>query len=114
MRTGVSSDLMSSRSCGGGGLVWRWRFLLLTAGVVAAGAGTVLAISVNVLTGGTARPLPWIERQPLGWTAGATAVVAGAALLMLWAQRLHEHGLAVLVPATQRPETWVVDRPAEV
>ena len=33
----------------------------------------------------------------------------------MWgAQRWYDRGLAVLVPAVQRPEPWVVDRPGEV
>ena len=55
-----------------------------------------------------------MERHPLWWTAGATAAVAGAGLLVWWAQRWYDRGLAELVPAVQRPEPWVVDRPAEV
>ena len=42
------------------------------------------------------------------------AAVAVASLLVWAAQRWYERGLSVLVPAVQRPEPWVVDRPAEV
>src|ERR1039457_6696070 len=83
-------------------------------GMAAAAAGTVLAVVVNVATGGTAAWFPAAGRHPLTWTAGATAAVAGASLLVWGAQRWYERGLAVLVPAVQRPEPWVVDRPAEV
>jgi hypothetical protein len=88
--------------------------LVAVAALVAAAAGTLLAVCANVATGGTARWFPAVERQPLGWTAGATVAVAGAALLAWWTQRRYERGLAVLVPAEQRPEPWVVDRPDEV
>ena len=92
-----------------------WRLaLLVLAGVVAAAAATVLAVAVNVATGGTARWFPAVERHPLWWTAGATAAVAAASLLVWGAQRWYDRGLSVLVPAVQRPEPWVVDRPAEV
>ena len=92
-----------------------WRLaLLVLAGVVAAAAATVLAVAVNVATGGTAKWFPPVERHPLWWTAGATAAVAVASLLVWAAQRWYERGLSVLVPAVQRPEPWVVDRPAEV
>ncbi|MGO9083169.1 MAG: NB-ARC domain-containing protein [Streptosporangiaceae bacterium] len=92
-----------------------WRLaLLVLAGFVAAVAGTVLAVAVSVATGGTARWLPAAGRHPLWWIAGATAAVAGASLLAWGAQRWYERGLAVLVPAVQRPEPWVVDRPGEV
>jgi WD40 repeat protein len=55
-----------------------------------------------------------MDRHPLWWTVGGTAGVAGAGLLAWWAQRRYDRGLAELVPAVQRPEPWVVDRPAEV
>ena len=74
----------------------------------------MLAIAVNVATGGTAQWFPPVERHPLWWTAGATVAVAAASLLVWGAQRWYERGLSVLVPAVQRPEPWVVDRPAEV
>jgi WD40 repeat protein len=48
------------------------------------------------------------------WLAGSVAAVAGSALFGLWTQRRYEQALAELVPAAQRPESWVVDRPAEV
>ena len=92
-----------------------WRLaLLVLAGVLAAAAATVLAVAVNVATGGTAKWFPPVERHPLWWTAGATAAVAAASLLVWAAQRWYERGLSELVPAVQRPEPWVVDRPAEV
>ncbi len=92
-----------------------WRLaLLILAGVVAAAAATVLAVAVNVATGGTAKWFPPVERHPLWWTAGATAAVAVASLLAWAAQRGYARGLSVLVPAVQRPEPWVVDRPAEM
>ena len=93
---------------------WRRLALLVLAGVVAAVAATVLAVAVNVATGGTAKWFPPVERHPLWWTAGATVAVAAAGLLVWAAQRGYERGRSVLVPAEQRPEPWVVDRPAEV
>jgi hypothetical protein len=88
--------------------------LLILAGVLATAASTVLAVAVNVATGGTARWFPAVERHPLWWTAGATVAVAGAGLLVWLAQRWYDRGLAELVPAVQRPPSWVVGRPAEV
>jgi len=93
---------------------WRRLALLILAGVVAAVAGTVLAVAVGVATGGTARWFPAVQRHPLWWTAGATAAVAAGSLLAWAAQRWYDRGLSVLVPAVQRPEPWVVDRPGEV
>jgi NB-ARC domain/WD domain, G-beta repeat len=92
-----------------------WRLALVAfAAVVAAVTGTVLAVAVNVATGGTAGWFPAVGRHPLRWTAGATVAVAAAGLLVWQAQRWNERKLAVLVPAVQRPEPWVVDRPGEV
>jgi WD40 repeat protein len=93
---------------------WRRLALLLLAGVVVAAAGTVLAVAVNVATGGTAKWFPPLERHPLWWTAGAAAAGAAASLLVWAAQRWYERALSVLVPAVHRLEPWVVERPAEV
>ena len=92
-----------------------WRLtLVVLAAALAAAAATVLAVVVNVATGGTAAWFPAVGRHPLWWTAGATGAVAVAALLVWSSQRWYERGLAALIPAVQRPEPWVVDRPAEV
>ena len=92
-----------------------WRLaLLVLAGVLVAAAGTVLAVAVNVATGGTATWFPAVQRHPLWWTAGGTAAVAAGSLLVWGAQRWYDRGFSVLVPAVQRPEPWVVDRPGEV
>jgi len=92
-----------------------WRLaLLVLAGLVVAAAGTVLAVAVNVATGGTARWFPAVQRHPLWWTAGATVAAAAGSLLVWGVQRWYNRGLSVLVPAVQRPEPWVVDRPGEV
>ena len=93
----------------------RWRLaLVVMVAALAAVAGTVLAVAVNVATGGTARWFPTMGRHPVLWTAGATAAIFVAALLGWAAQRWYERGLKAQVPAVQRPESWVVDRPAEV
>ena len=102
--------------CAKGGERVRWRrlALLVLACVVLAAAGTVLAVAVNVATGGTAQWFPALQRHPRWWTAGATAAVTAGSLLVWGAQRWYDRGLSVLVPAVQRREPWVVDRPAEV
>ncbi len=89
--------LLEVRVCGwmgvlpeGGGMVrWWWRFALLAlAGVLAAAAGTVLAVAVNVATGGTAQWFPAVERrQSIVVAFRATVAVAGAGLLVWAAQR---------------------------
>lgn len=92
-----------------------WRLaLVILAGVLAAAAATVLAVVVNVATGGTANWFPAAGQHPLWWTVGATAAVAVASLLVWGTQRRYERGLQALAPAVQRPEPWVVDRPGEV
>src|SRR5215510_3762488 len=70
----------------------RWRrFILVSAAVlIAAAATTVLAISVNVATGGTAYPFPFIEHHPWWWSAGSTVALAGAGVLVWWTQRIYE------------------------
>ena len=68
---------------------WRLAAVIL-AGALAAAAATVLAVAVNVATGGTARWFPAVERHPLRWTAGATAAVALAGLLVWAAQRWYD------------------------
>ena len=93
----------------------RWRIALVAASVlIAAAAGTLVAVAVNAATNSTAGWYRVVERHPLWWTVGATAAVAAAGLLVWAAQRWYERGLRELVPARQLPEPWVVDRPAEV
>ena len=80
-------------------------------------AGNGAAVAINTLTAGT-RPWPGglelIREYPFWWSAGLTVamVVAGAALRR--AERAADHRLAELVPPIERPEPWVVDRPAQV
>jgi hypothetical protein len=94
---------------------WSRRALLVLAGVVTAVAAAVLAVAVNVLTGGTApKGFPGLHRHPLWWTAGSAAAVAAAWLLAEAAPRWYERRLSELIPPEQQPEPWVVDRPAAV
>src|SRR5689334_22846867 len=92
----------------------RWMALVALAFALGAASATVGAAAVNVATSGHAYWFPPIERHPLWWTAGATASAAATAFLLWWAQRGYDRALLVLVPAVQRPEPWVVDRPTEV
>jgi len=74
-----------------------WRFVVLAvAGLVAAVAATVLAVAVNVATGGTVRWFPAMERYPLWWVGGATAAAAAAGLLVWRVQEWYRSGLAEL------------------
>jgi WD40 repeat protein len=93
---------------------WRRLVLVASAGTAVAVSGTVLAVAVNVATGGTATWFRAAQSHPLWWTAGATACVACSGLLLWQAQRRYERSLAAVIPAVQLPEPWVVDRPDEV
>jgi diguanylate cyclase (GGDEF)-like protein len=93
---------------------WRRLALLILAGLLASGAGAVVAVVLNVATGSKA---PWflpVEGYLLWWTTGAIVGAAVAGLLVWEAQRWYERGLSELIPAVQRLPLWVVDRPAEV
>jgi WD40 repeat protein len=97
------------------GIVRLWRLaLVIGAGLLAAVATTVLAVAVNAATGSNVSWFPAMQRSPLWWTAGSSMAVACTALLVWWAQRRYDAGLRDMVPAVQRPEPWVVGRPAEV
>jgi hypothetical protein len=99
------------------GIVRGWRLVpVAVAALAAAAAATVAAVAVNAATSGTAVWYRDVERHPLWWIAGATATVAVAAAgLLAWrVQGWYDRRLAELVPAVQRPEPWVVDRPAKV
>ena len=66
-----------------------WRIGLLAAVALTAGAaGTVLAIAINVATGGTAPWFPTMDRYPLRWTVAATLAAAVAGLLVWQAQKI--------------------------
>ena len=97
-------------------MVRRWMRLVvvLCAGALAAVAGTVLAVAVNVATGGSAEWFPLAARHPVALTFAATAVVAVAGLAVWQAQRWYELGLDELVPAVRQLTPETVSRPDEV
>jgi hypothetical protein len=90
----------------------RWsRLALLTlAGALEAAAGTVLAVAVNVATGGTAKWFPTMDRHPLWWVAGATAAVACAGLLIWGAQRWYGR----LSPPDSAPPAATAEQPTSL
>jgi WD40 repeat protein len=92
--------------------VRRWILLILSV-IAAASAATLVAVAVNVATGGSAPWFPALEQRPLWWAVAGTAATVVAGLAGAWAQRLVDRQLPV-VPAEQRPESWIVERPAEV
>jgi hypothetical protein len=81
---------------------------------MAAAAASVAGIALNAATGGAAPWFPSMDEHYIWWLAGGTATGAAAGLLVWWSQRWYERGLDALLPAQQRPEPWMVDRPAEV
>ncbi|AGL17894.1 NB-ARC domain-containing protein [Actinoplanes sp. N902-109] len=91
-----------------------WRWMLVVASVLAAAcSATLVAVAVNVATGGAAPWFPAVEHEPLWWAVAGTALVAVAGLAVTWTQHIVNRPLAV-VPAEQRPESWIVERPLEV
>ena len=93
---------------------WGRLTLIIVTVELAAVAGTAVSYAVNQLTPGAAGWLQSAGRHPLLSVTLATGAVGIAGLLAWAAQRWYDRGLAELVPAVQRPEPWVVDRPAEV
>lgn len=92
--------------------------VMVAAALVAAGAAALGSVAANAATGSVVTwwPswLPSIDHHFLRWLVGSVVAVAGSGVLLWWAQRRYERSLDELVPAQQRPESWVVDRPREV
>ena len=87
-----------------------WRLaLLVLAAVLAAASSTVLAVAVNVATGGTARWFPTMDRYPLWWAALAGVVAAGAAVSPVVPRRSK-----ALASAELQVSEEVVGRPTEL
>jgi len=83
--------------------------------LVGAVATSVTAVAINVATGGSSVWLLPVQAHPLWWTAGGTVVVGLCGVVLWWAQRaVSDRRQAALVPAEQRPDPWIVDRPGEV
>ncbi|EEP74703.1 WD-repeat protein [Micromonospora sp. ATCC 39149] len=92
----------------------RWAITVVAATFLAAIATAVSGVALNVATGGDAAWFPTMEDHPLRWLAASATAVAVAGVLVWWAQQGYEQSLVTSVPATQRPEPWVVDRPREM
>src|SRR3569833_1311664 len=93
---------------------WRSRALVIGAVVLLAVAGTVGAVVVNLATSSDTAWWRLIQAHPLRWVFGSTLAIAVMTLLVWWVQRRHERWQATPIPAEQRLESWVVDRPVEV
>jgi WD40 repeat protein len=87
---------------------------VIVAGIAAAAAGSVAAVAINVATGGAAPWFPAMDRHPLWWAAGSTALVAAAGLFTWQAQRRYDQSLADRIPVVRQPEPWWVSRPDEI
>ncbi|HTJ34039.1 MAG TPA: NB-ARC domain-containing protein [Dactylosporangium sp.] len=93
----------------------RWRLgMLVVSAVIGAAAAALASIAANAATGSEVPWFPSMQRYALWWLALSACAVAGSAVLAWWVQRRYEQGVLALVPVAQRPESWMVDRPAEV
>lgn len=91
-----------------------WTGLFLLGGLLAAIAGTVLAVAVNVATDDQRPWLGVFKEHPVWWVAASTAAVACAGWLMWWAQRGGGRASAELRPARVDVDAAIVARPAEL
>jgi WD40 repeat protein len=79
--------------------------------------GSLTGFAINAATSERNR-WPWglelIRVHPFGWSVGFTAlvVIVGSSVSRL--QRVSQRREMATVPAVERPEPWVVDRPTEV
>lgn len=94
----------------------RWRLSLAVAllAVAAAVVAAVSGIATNVAATAGAKWFPTMDDHPISWLAGATVAVAVIAVMIWSVQRRYERSLTELIPAAAAPESWMVDRPAEV
>lgn len=92
----------------------RWLITVITASVVTVLATALSGLAVNVATNSPAEWFPSLNAHPLLWLAGSLPAILIAGLVTWWAQREYESSLLTTVPVTQRPESWVIDRPEEM
>src|SRR4051794_36595597 len=103
----------------GGAVRRRARNLLVViAALLGAASAALASVAANAATNSEVPWWPsWLPSMAdnyLWWLTGSILAVAGSAWFGVWAQRRYEGVLSELVPAPQRREPWVVDRPAEV
>ncbi|BBH63407.1 hypothetical protein ACTI_00920 [Actinoplanes sp. OR16] len=87
---------------------------VVLAGLLLSTATLLSAVAINVATGGDAPWFPTMDDHPLRWAAASVPLVALGGWLIWWAQRGYESQRTALIPASQRPEPWMVDRPREL
>ncbi|MEV0731570.1 NB-ARC domain-containing protein [Polymorphospora sp. NPDC050346] len=88
--------------------------VMVGSGIVGALAASVAGVAGGAATGGEVPWFPTMEQHPLWWLAGSTIAVAASGSFGWWAQRWYERVLVDSVPVALRPESWMVDRPAEL
>ncbi|WP_433296304.1 NB-ARC domain-containing protein [Actinoplanes sp. CA-030573] len=93
---------------------WTQVSLMVMAAVIASAAAALATVAGNASTGSPVAWLPSMSRHYLLWLVASVLAMAGAALFGWWTQRRYERGLRDLIPAAQQPESWMVDRPAEI
>ncbi|HET6711257.1 NACHT domain-containing protein [Amycolatopsis sp.] len=71
--------------------VRRW-LVLIAAALLGSAAAAIVAVAINVATGGESPWFPAVERHPLWWIAGGSLAGAAAAHLFWQAQRWAEGG----------------------
>ena len=86
---------------------------MVLAGLLAAAAGTVLGVAVNAATGSTVSWFPSVDRFRCGGLPADFGCGLRRSAGVVGSGR-YGRALRELVPAVQRPELWVVDRPSEV
>ncbi|MEU4692224.1 NB-ARC domain-containing protein [Actinoplanes sp. NPDC023714] len=87
---------------------------VILAGLLVAITTALSGVALNVATGGDAPWFPTMDQHPLRWLAVSVPSLALGGWLIWWAQRRYEDQRATLIPAAQRPEPWMVDRPREL
>jgi hypothetical protein len=92
----------------------RWVLIVVVAVVVGAVAAALASVASNAATGSQVEWWPSMNDHYLQWLAGSIVGVAASGLLVWWAQRRFGQAFTELLPAMQRPEPWLVDRPSEV
>ncbi|NUT97641.1 MAG: NACHT domain-containing protein [Saccharothrix sp.] len=69
--------------------VRRW-LVLIVAALLGSASAAIVAVAINVATGGESPWFPAVESHPLRWTAGGSLLAAAAAILFWHAQRRAE------------------------